>query len=431
MKIQILKGDGEMILQFISYLILSFIFVIAPWSAQAEVVIHAGRILDVHSGTYLENQAIVVSEDKILQIQNWESIEHELASDSEVIDLSDKTILPGLIDAHTHLLDSRGDQSYVEYLTSTPLAYRAIEGAEAARKTLLGGFTAVRDVETEGAMYADASVRDAVNNGLIAGPRIQAATRGIVAYGNYYPRKIAPEFVAMISGAQQISGVEEARKAVREQIHAGADLIKMYADFPYVPGHVHPTLSPEEMKMIVDEAHRALVKVAAHATTPEGIRNAIEAGADSIEHGSNASDENLQMMAERGVVLVPTTNSLFPDGAPEKVAKMKHILIKAQELGVVIANGSDAAGSTFHGTNAVEITAMANLGVSTLGAIQAATIDAATLMGLEKEIGSLEVNKLADIIAVDGNPLETIEVLESVSFVMKGGKVYKQDYVEL
>lgn len=417
----------------ISYVVFSLLF-FSSLIAQADVIIHAGRVF-ADDGVYLKDQGIVVSDSKIVDVLPWKQV--RVRSEDEVIDLSDKTVLPGLIDAHTHLLDNRtGDTSYVEELTSKSIPYRTLEGAKSAEHTLLAGFTSVRDVETEGAGYADVMIRNAINNGLYVGPHIQAATRGIVAYGSYYPRNISYEYIAELSGAQQVSGVEEARKAVREQLHGGADVIKVYADFPYVVGDLHPTLSPEELKVIVEETHRAKRKVAAHATSPEGIENAILAGADSIEHGTNASAENLKMMAKEGVYLVPTTNSLFPDELPTdpvalatletKQSNARRILKEARDFGVSIANGSDSAGFDFHGKNAVELTSMVKLGLSNLEAIQAATTTAAKLMGVYSKTGSLEPEKLADIIAVDGDPLKDITVLESVIFVMKAGKVYKK-----
>jgi imidazolonepropionase-like amidohydrolase len=312
----------------------------------------------------------------------------------------------------------RGDNSYELNLLTKSEAYRALEGAANARNTLLAGFTTVRDVENEGSGYADLALRDAINNGLVEGPRMLAATRGIAAVGQYMPFNVSPDLSGFPTGAQMISGVEEARRAVREQIGHGADLIKIYADW------LHPTLTVAEMQVIVEEAHKANIKVAAHATTPEGIRNAVMAGVDSIEHGHHADRAVLQLMKSKGIYLVPTLSTVSSKSPAlfDAAQQMMHV---AKELGVKIADGSDASSVARHGKNAGELEAMTQRGLTPIEAIRAATFSAGDLIGWSDKVGDLEVGKFADLIAVDGDPTVDITVLQKVVFVMKGGRVVK------
>lgn len=422
----------------IVFLILTIFLTSLP--SHADTLIHAGKILDVRTGQFLENQGVLITNEKIANIEPWEKISKKVGANVAIINLSKQTLLPGLIDAHTHLLmNSPATMSYTEMLVSKSIPYRVLEGVVAARLTLEAGFTTVRDVESEGAGFADVALKDAIDNGLIPGPRMQVATRGIAALGYYYPQGVAPEYQAYLNGAQNINGLEEAQRAVREQIHGGADLIKIFADFGNVPKEeAHPTLTLEEIRMITSEAHRAKRKVAAHATTSEGIRNAIEGGVDSIEHGSMVDLNNLKLMVAKKVVFVPTTSGMFDilehakdvnlvKRANARIANMRIAFKQARELRVIIANGSDAHSTEAHGNNGHELVTMVRLGLSPLEAIQAATINAATLMSWNSKIGTLEVGKEADIIATSGDILKDITTLERVSFVMKAGKVYKND----
>jgi imidazolonepropionase-like amidohydrolase len=311
-------------------------------------------------------------------------------------------------------------------------AFRALEGAADARLTLYAGFTTVRDVENEGSGYADVALRDAIEQGLVEGPRMQVATRAIAAVGQYNPFGVSPDLKDFPTGAQMVSGVEEARRAVREQIGYGADLIKVYADWN------RPTLTVEEMSVVVEEAHKQGRKVAAHATTVEGIRNAITAGVDSIEHGHGADQQDLEMMKAKGVYWVPTMGYYFAhvDSArsPEAHKYMEEVLQRARrnipiarELGVKIANGFDPSSAAEQGKNAQEIIAMSKLGLPPIEAIRAATANAADLMGWQDKVGSIQVGNYADVIAVSGDPVADVTELERVRFVMKGGVVVKND----
>lgn len=324
-------------------------------------LVKAARLLDVGKGAYLENAAVLIEDERIKEVGSASDIQPHAPKDAAILDLGNATLLPGLIDCHTHLMARipAGPDGYALNLATKSQAFRALEGAADARITLEAGFTTVRDVENEGSGYADVALRDAINQGLVAGPRMQVATRAIAAAGQYNPFGISPDLRDFPTGAQMISGVEDARRAVREQIGNGADLIKVYADWSY------PTLTVEEMSVIVEEAHKAGRKVAAHATTP------------------------------------------------------------AREMGIKIANGFDASSAEGHGQNAQEIIAMSKLGLTPIEAIRAATVTAAELMGWQDRVGSIAPGKYADIIAVPGDPLSDISVLRNVQFVMKGGDVVK------
>ena len=397
---------------------------VAP--APETIAVKAQRLLDVRTGRFLNDAVVLVEGDRIKAVgQNL-----EIAPGAKVIDLGAATLLPGLIDAHTHLMAAAED-GYAEMLLKKSQAYRALEGAAHARRTLHAGFTTVRDTENEGSGYADVALRDAIARGLVEGPRMLVSTRGIAAVGNYQPFGVSSDLPDFPRGAQMVSGVEDCRRAVREQIGQGADLIKVYADWE------HPTLTVEELRVVVEEAHKAGRRVAAHATTVEGIRNAVAAGVDSIEHLLFADRPTLELLAEKGVWLVPTLSPFVHQLAgvtdearrrrgEELLRSIQERVRTAKEVGVKIAAGSDASEGDLHGTNAREIVALHAAGLSTLEAIRAATTTAAELLGLQDEIGVLEPGKHADVIAVAGDPLTDINALERVVFVMKGGVVVKQ-----
>jgi len=398
-------------------------------------LLKTGRILDVRSGHYIESAAILIEGDYIKEIGPAVEVQAHTPKDSAVIDLGRATVLPGLVDCHTHLMARIPETpgGYVLNLATKSEAFRALEGAADARVTLEAGFTTVRDVENEGSGYADVALRDAINQGLVEGPRMQVATRAIAQVGQYNPFGVSPDLPGFPTGAQMVSGTEEARRAVREQIGHGADLIKVYADWTY------PTLTIEEMSVVVEEAHKAGRKVAAHTTTAEGQRNAIKAGVDSIEHGHGADKQDLEMMKAKGVYWVPTLGYYFyhvnTAKSPKAHEYMEGVLQRARqniplarELGVKIANGFDPSSAEDHGQNAHEIIAMTKLGLPPIEAIRAATISAADLMGWPDKVGSIESGYYADIIAVSGDPLADIAELEHVKFVMKGGVVVRSDF---
>lgn len=404
----------------------------------ASILVKAGRLLEVHKGAYLENAAIWIEGERVKEVGRAAEVESHVPKSAKVIDLGQATILPGLIDCHTHIMSRMPDtdNGYVVDLATKSQAFRALEGAYDARITLRAGYTTVRDVENEGSGYADVALRDAINQGLAEGPRMQVATRAIAVVGQYHPFGVSPDLTNFPTGAQMVSGVEEARRAVREQIGHGADLIKVYADWD------HPTLTVDEIRVIVEEAHRQKLKVAAHATTPEGIKNAITAGVDSIEHGHRADRESLEMMKAKGTFLVPTVgviDAIFESTkndpmTPERRARREALLQSIQQevqqamsLGVKIASGFDASDPERQGRNADELVALTRRGMPPLEAIRAATVNAAELMGWQENVGAIETGRYADLIAVEGDPVKDITLLQHVKFVMKSGSVVKDE----
>jgi len=388
-----------------------------------------------NGGNYIENAGVWIEGERIKEVGGFSEVQSH-APKVKVIDLGRATVLPGLIDCHTHLMARIADaeDGYTLTLATKSQAFRALEGAFDARLTLNAGFTTVRDVESEGSGYADVALRDAIDQGLAEGPRMQVATRGTAAVGQYEPFGVSPDLTDFPTGAQMVSGVEDARRAAREQIGHGADLIKVYADWQ------NPTLTVDEMRVIVEEAHKQKLKVAAHATTPQGIKNAIAAGVDSIEHGFGADRESLEMMKAHGTFLVPTVgvvdaqlelhknDALSPERRRRRDAFLQGIqqsLQQALSLGAKMASGFDASSPTRQGQNVDQLVAMTKRGIPPLEVVRAATLTAAELMGWQDDVGSVEVGKYADLIAVEGNPLTDIAILQHVEFVMKGGTIVK------
>jgi imidazolonepropionase-like amidohydrolase len=402
------------------------------------VLVRAGKILDVKEGRYLEGAAVYIEGDRIEEVGGPSIPSSARKEDVKIIELGpNSTLVPGLIDCHTHLMARLEDSpdGYLLGLAKKSQAFRALEGAANARDTLRAGFTTVRDVENEGSGYADVALRDAINLGLVEGPRMQVATRGIAAVGQYFPFGVSPDLLHFPTGAQMISGAEEARRAVREQIGHGADLIKVYADWE------KPTLTPEELRTVVEEAHKLGRKVAAHAATPAGIENSIKAGVDSIEHGDRVNRELLEMMKSKEVFLVSTASAVDrlaekvrgkADLPPERRSRFDEFLrIKeegirqASSVGVKMASGSDPGSAGVHGRNAEELVSLVKRGLQPLEAVRAATVNASELIGLQDRVGAIEAGKNADLVAVEGDPLADITLLRAVKFVMKGGVVVK------
>lgn len=361
---------------------------------------------------------------------------------SQIIDLSRETCLPGLIDTHTHIL-LQGDitaADYDEQLLKQSPEYRTILATVNARRALMYGFTTIRDVETEGAGYADVDVKKAINNGVIPGPRMQVATRALDVTGAYPLQGYAPN-VTVPHGVQVVDGVEDGRKAVREQISHGADWIKVYSDRSYSvrPDGVLddiPTFTIDELKAIVDEAHREHHKVASHAMALHGVHNSVAAGVDSIEHGNYIADEDLKTMASQGIFYVPTifvgdyvAQGRAAAGAPvwlKMVSIHEDTFRRALKAGVKIAFGTDAGGFDWKIDPAKEFAYLVKFGMTPAQAIRAATSSAAELLDMQDKVGTIASGKFADIVAVPGDPLKDVTVLEQVDFVMKGGVVYKK-----
>ncbi len=348
------------------------------------------------------------------------------------VDLAGKVLVPGLIDLHTHLLLHAYDETpWNDQVLKESLELRTLRAVGAARATLAAGFTTVRELGTEGAGFADVALRDAVARGWIAGPRIFAATRAIVATASYGPSGFDPRW-DVPKGAQEATGADEVRRAVRQQIAAGADWIKVYADYRRRPGAPStPTFSLEELTAAVDEARSAGLPVAAHASTDEGVRRAVLAGVTTIEHGTGAGAQVLALMRQRGTVLCPTlaayeATSRYagwrPGEQPEPAAvrDSRAMLGRALAAGVTIANGSDA-GVFSHGQNAREIELLVAYGMRPAAALRAATATAAAVLGRGGDLGRIAPGYTADLVALDGDPLADIAALRRVVLVVKEG----------
>jgi len=407
-------------------------------NAADSIVVKGARLLDVRRGSYIENAGVWIEGERIKAVGRFSDVVARAPKEAKIIDLGRATLLPGLIDCHTHIMArfEEGPNGYIVGLATKSQAVRALEGAYNARITLQAGYTTIRDVENEGSDYADVALRDAIREGLAEGPRMQVATRAIAAVGQYNPFGVSPDLTNFPTGAQMVSGVEETRRAVREQIGHGADLIKIYADWS------HPTLTVEEIQVAVEEAHKQGLKVAAHANTPEGIRNAVTAGVDSIEHGHGINREDLELMKTKATFLVPTVGGSYASFERHKndvvtpeikqrrervFAGIQDEIHMAKSLGVKMAAGFDASGPAGQGKNANELLGMTKFGLSPLEAIQAATVNAAELLSWEDKVGALEPALYADVIAVDGDPLADITELQRVKFVMKGGTVVRDE----
>src|SRR5437899_10425529 len=400
------------------------------------LAVRAGHLIDGKSDKSLDNVVIVIEGDKIVSV----TLSGPAPAGVEIIDLSKYTVLPGFIDLHTHVL-LNGDitaEDYDKQLLKQSIPYRAILGARNARIALESGFTTIRDLETEGAMYADVDVKTAIQNGEVPGPRMQVATRAMTPTGMYPLLGYSWE-LKLPTGVQYVDGADGARKAVREQIMYGADWIKYYSDRGYhfeSDGVLHSMVNftDEEAKAIVDEAHRIGKKVAAHAIGSDGIAAALSAGVDTIEHGDGLTDALMDEMARRGIYWVPTiaVGVYVAPGRSGNWPKMAELqrenFPKAIKKGVKIALGTDAGGFDWKVLNeAKEFEYYVQYGMTPMQAIRAGTATAAELLGWSDKLGTIEAGKWADIVAVSGDPLKDIKEVENVKFVMKGGTVYKNE----
>ncbi len=404
-------------------LLCSVLFIFAgSGSLQAAVGVEPGQLLKparVFDGEAMhEGWGVVVRADKIAAVGPLASLATMLGE--RTIDLPGMTLLPGLIDAHSHvLLHPYSETSWNDQLARESVALRVARATNHLRATLRAGFTTIRDLGTEGAGYADVGLKQAVEQGIIPGPRMLVMTRAIVATGSYGPKGYAAEW-SVPQGAEEADGVDNLVRVVRDQIGHGADWIKVYADYRWGPdGQAAPTFSLEELKLIVETARSSGRAVSAHATTPEGMRRAVLAGVETIEHGTGGTPEIFQLMKAHGVALVPT---LAATGARPGA---KESFQAALAAGVTIASGSDV-GVFAHGDNALELEQMVRFGLSPVDALRAATSVDARVLHLQDKIGRVAPGLLADLIAVDGDPSKDISAVWQVKLVMKGGVLFKQ-----
>ena len=401
--------------------------------------LRCGALIDTRASRSIPNAVVVIEGDHIVAAGAGVAV----PEGATMVDLSKRTCLPGLIDNHTHIL-LQGDitaTDYDEQLLKDSIPYRTIRGTVAAHTALLNGFTSMRDLETEGAMYADVDIKKAIERGIIPGPRMFVSTRAMAPTGMYPLLGYSWE-LKVPEGVQIVDGADNIRRAVREQIKYGADWIKYYSDRAYYlndKGVLRSwvNFTPEEAKALVDETHRLGHKVAAHAIGRDGIQAALEAGVDSIEHGDGFDEELIDAMVKRGVYWCPTlyvgvyvAEGRAAAGAPIWKA-MVDLTAKAFALavkkGAKISYGTDAGGFAWTEPQARDFTYMVKYGQSPMQAIQSATTVAAELLGMQGKLGAVEVGKLADVVAVDGDPLRDISVLEHMKFVMKAGVVYRND----
>lgn len=400
-------------------------------SPEQWIAVRAGRFF---AGTdkLATNEVILIKGDRVTDVGPADKL--KIPAQSEVIDLSHATVLPGLIDAHTHVFGNGAD--YENQILHESCQYRTLTALANAQKDLMAGFTTLRDLKSVGAMYSDVDLRNAIDRGVVPGPRMQVATRGLQSTGGFLMRGYA---VDVPSALQVVDSPWAAREAVREQIAHDADLIKIYSayDYHFTPDGklvVVPTFTAEEVNAIVDEAHKKGRKVSCHAFGGEGLRNCLDAGVDSLEHGVELEDSDIQLMVRKGIYLVPTLYHYQLDRERDMKRHAGHSIAeisepsfrKAVAAGVKIAFGS-GVGPFPHGSQTKEFEYMVKFGMTPAQAIRAATSDAAKLMGWQDRVGSIEAGKFADLVAVEGDPLADITELERVKFVMKGGHVLKNE----
>jgi imidazolonepropionase-like amidohydrolase len=399
----------------------------------ASVLLLPDRVFDgevMHSGW-----AVLVQGDRIGAAGPVASI--AAPADAKRISLTGTTLLPGLIEGHSHLLlHPYNETSWNDQVAREPLAYRVARAVNHARDTLMAGVTTVRDLGSEGAGYADVGLKRAIDEGVIPGPRMLVAGPAMVATGSYGPKGYAPEWTVP-QGAEEASGLDAVTKVTRDQIGRGADFIKVYADYRWGPsGEARPTFAADEIRRIVDVARSSGRPVVAHASTAEGMRRAIEAGVETIEHGDGGTADVWKLMVQRQVGFCPTlaagdATSQYggwkKGSAPEppRIAAKRTSFKAALDAGVTMCFGGDV-GVYAHGDNVRELELMVDYGMKASDAVRSATSVNARLFHLDQRVGLVKSGLTADLIAVEGDPTANISALRKVKLVMKGGKIYRE-----
>jgi imidazolonepropionase-like amidohydrolase len=383
------------------------------------------------------NTGVLISGDKIVAVGSFSDLEKNLPKNTQTIDLKGHTLLPGLVEGHSHLfLHPYNETSWNDQVLKESRSYRMARAVKHAEATLKAGFTTVRDLGTEGAEYDDVGLKKAINEGIILGPKMLIATKGIVATGSYGP-KYSPD-IDLPQGAEEGSGIEELTKVVRSQIGKGADLIKVYADYRWgLKDESKPTFTLAELTQIVEVTKSSGRPVVAHASTAEGMKRAILAGIETIEHGDNGTPEIWKLMVEKNVALCPTLaagdattqykgwkKGIEPE--PEKLANKRKTFAEALKAGVKICFGGDV-GVFAHGDNARELIMMVDYGMPALNALKSATSTNSDVFHIANEVGRIKPNLLADLLIVEGNPTQNIQDIRKVKMVFKNGVMVKLD----
>ncbi len=424
--------NNNMKKNFLLIVCLQFLMTLAAQQADKYILLKPDRVFD---GVQMQTGWVVLVKNN--SIEQAGAMTFKLPAGTQIIELKGHSLLPGLIEGHSHLfLHPYNETSWDDQVLKESRAERTARAVNHAKATLLAGFTTVRDLGTEGAMYDDAGLKKAIEKGVIPGPRMIIATRAIVARGAYGPKSENPD-VELPQGAEEVAGLEELSKAIRSQIGHGADLIKVYADYRYGPnGETQPTFSEIELGWLVGNTVSSGRKAVAHASTPEGMKRAILAGVSSIEHGDDGTEEVFKLMKEKGVALCPTLAAGEAveqyrgwkkgiDPEPNRIVNKRKTFQLALQAGVTICMGGDAGVYT-HGDNAREMELMVDYGMKPLEVLRAATAVNADVFGYANKIGRIKKGLAADIIAVEGDPSADIKNIRKVNLVIKDGVIYKK-----